>query len=443
MPGYQQRYRNMMLTSSVADPGSQQVMVRAVCEGSVVPSTMFPVTVTDGTHELQMTGMADALKIGTPTDYVRPTVSHKTAQHIADLLGMVVPTAKMMDAMADQAPFQVQSYSPPYLIDPKRSDGVGGGNFVRSEKVAGTIERSRTSMEEESDRIDQFLQHFGIPLGQPLLPGTAINQVGKVWITDVRLLQPAALKYGKETGINYGFWDTHAPRQSISSKKYKVWQRPGAFHDFKHTDYSQRLVLFNRKAAIRGGKYGPNWVTVDLDDVGLDKDTAGLINTGGIPMAIRHPWMPRFQKSDCQTMVASGPGGSGGGGAGKPTGPGGGGSPSKPPPKPGGGVAASKVTEVQYWLVGTDILSANTPATGLYLRSSAGKRPPTTDEDRAAVGELRRLASARGGRGTYEVRKMVWPLSQLPNGVPDLRIQQTTLDRFTLGGIVPPGGANV
>jgi len=444
MPGYRQRYRNMMLTSSVADPGSQQAMVRAVCERSVVPPAMFPVTVTDGTHELQMTGMADAMRIGSPTDYVRPTVSHKTAQHIADLLGMVVPTPKMMDAMADQAPFQVQSYSPPHILDPKRADGVGGGNFVRSERVAGTIQRSRVSMEEESDRIDAMLQHFGVPIGQPLPPGTAINQVGKVWVTDVRLLHPDALKYGKETGINYGFWDTRGPRPSISSKKYKVWQRPGAFHDFTHTDYSQRLVLFNPTAAIRGGKYGPNWVTVDLDDIGLDEDTAGLINTGGIPMAIRHPWLPVFQKADCQTMIASGPGGGGGGkpsGGGKtppvvplPT------TPTKPPPS---ALAASKVTEVQYWLVGTDVLSANSPAAGAYLRSPAGKRPPTTDEDRAAVGELRRIASARGGRGTYEVRKMVWPLSQLPNGVPDLRVQQATLDRFTLGGIVPPGGANV
>lgn len=433
----------MILAKHIAEAGSQHAIVRAVCDGSFLTPDVFPVTLTDGVHELQLTGTSDAIRIGSPNDYVRPVVTHRTAQAIADLMGMVVPSAKMMDAMADQAPIQLQSYSAPHAIDPKRLDGISGGNFVRSERVAGTIRMDRASMEEESDRIDRMINAVtGIPMGSPLPPGLAINQVGKVWITDPVLLFPEALTYGKESGVNYGFWDTAAPRPSMSSKKYKVWQRPGTFHDWDHGDYSQRLVLFNRKGAIRGGKYGSSWKTVDIDDIAKDKATAGLLFVGGTPMAMRHPWLPVFERGDCHTMVASGPGGKGGGGV-----PSGGG--NKPPPVPGvptpkpEPVVASKATEVQYWLVGIDVLGAASPAAGMYLRHDSVRRPPTPEQDAAAASELRTLAQRSQSRGGFEVRKMVWPLDRLPGGIPDLRVSQVVLDRFTLGGIVPGGGANV
>lgn len=292
-------YAARMSEQNVASKASQQAIVDAACEGSVLPISFVPVKVSDGDHELLMFGMGDALKIGNADDYVRPNVSHETAQKLADILSLVVPTATMMDALADQAPLQVDAMAP-HLIDPRRSDGVGGGNFIRSEPVPGSIEMSRGSMEEESTRMDAMLRELGVDTPAILPPGMGLNQVGKVWITAHKA------KGSKPLGVNYGFYSKKGPRSAMRSSKWRVWQQPGTFHGAGHADYSQRAVFFSPMAQIRGGDYGNEWVDIDLDVVATKPSLAHLVHHEKLPMKLRHPLLPRYDRECRGAAIANG-----------------------------------------------------------------------------------------------------------------------------------------
>lgn len=292
--GYREHYRDRINEKNVAR--SQDVIVDAVCKGDFLPLILYPVTVKRGPYEATLFGASDALAIGKAGDSVRVNVSHEAIQAIADVLRMVVPTPTLLDAMADQAPIQVDVMS--LNLDKKRYDGKEGSDLTRP------ITSTRAAMEEESARIDALRK--GAPLSVP------INSTGKTWVTTTALLTPAMLNRGKESGINYGFYSKAGPRPAIASKKWKVYQRGGdgpygSEHTWRHTDYSQRGRLFSRLVLIKGGKYGPDPVNVDIDKIATDPETASLVHFKGTPMPMRHPRLPKFAcKSGSQFMPGSG-----------------------------------------------------------------------------------------------------------------------------------------
>lgn len=207
-----------------------------------------------------------ALQVGEPCDFFRPNVSHPTAQRIADLLwdqpkadapdGVVLPTAKIMDAAAKVADVIVD----PCLQSPAADMG------------------STKRMLEHSECVDKSI---GNKTG-------LTNQEGKGWANTVKL------KGRPQLSANYGLYAAGARYRGVLG--LQLWQPgPGTAHisgigstaaPQGYTDYSQvleRLVRVDMWVEGRG--------MMDIHEVAAHRDLAWLISTEG-PLSLRHPGVP-------------------------------------------------------------------------------------------------------------------------------------------------------
>ena len=71
--------------------------------GSLIQWPLVPVTFTDGTQTLTIFVASDYLAVGEPGDVVRLPLTPLTAQKIADVFGMLLPTPKMVKGIHEQA----------------------------------------------------------------------------------------------------------------------------------------------------------------------------------------------------------------------------------------------------------------------------------------------------------------------------------------------------
>ena len=230
------------------------------------------------TASVQM--MSDALHLGEPGDSVRVTVSHRTAQAIADLLDLRMPTQWLADRNDDAA---VERRDPQVWL-----------------KTEGATSDVRT-MELDSDAITEVC-------GKSC---TWISGPWKIWINSPRLMQPQAELFGKNTAINYGGWSKLAP--SASTGKRNVYQSPGGRHPIDHVDESQKFWAVDDLVLITWGKEGEDITDLmSLDQVAQHPDLWPLVSHTG-PILMRHPWIP-----PCVSLEEGGscPGGFSGGGGG-------------------------------------------------------------------------------------------------------------------------------
>ncbi len=185
--------------------------------------------------------MSDALRIGG----VRVNVSATTAQQIADELGAMLPTAKVVDTAWEQAAIRCR----PALRKPDA-------------RMADT-----SAMVAHSEAIDaQVKGRSGL-----------VRTVGKDWILHHRLVGKANL------ACNYGWHDAKALYTSWSG--LKVWQPVGTAHDRHHTDYSQTCSLMRDTMLVDG-------VTVPVAEVLRDPNLAELVNYEGVLTIARMPGVP-------------------------------------------------------------------------------------------------------------------------------------------------------
>lgn len=275
---------------STATPLVQGAIRKAVRAGDVVPIAWAWVVVHHGPYRCAFEVATDALKIGVPGDSVRPNVSGRTWQEIADVLDLRVASAVILDAVQQQAinPIDVAGNKLPS----RRFDGAVGSDLVRP------ITSSLGAMIEESQRVDELVD------GGPA-PGFLAGVTGKGWLPDQRLNDLAALAklaaqlgypfYGEQTAVNYGFFSRSGPRAPVTSiPPWKLYQGPGIAHDLSHCDYSQRGErLIKPFCQIGGGKYGTGTPSeMPVDYIANDPDTAGLYHYNGKPGPARHPWIP-------------------------------------------------------------------------------------------------------------------------------------------------------
>lgn len=267
---------------SVASPLVQGALISAVRARDVVQPLFLPVVVRRGGRAATFYVAHDDLRIGTAADACYPCVSQLTAQTMADALGARVASALILDALAAQAEIPIDVMG--NKLPPRRFDGTQGTDLIRP------ITSSFGAMEEESERL-----HSLVLRGSPQSASRLVGPGGKAWIPDGRLNNLAALKaaaaaskwpyYGRETGVNYGFFSRSAPSPPVSSvPPWRVYQRPGIAHDWRHADYSQR---------------GPRLVALacELDGYPTTVDELALelapelyhYGVGGPP---RHPWVP-------------------------------------------------------------------------------------------------------------------------------------------------------
>lgn len=215
----------------------------------------------DGTS-LKITVMRDALKV----DGVRVAVNAREMQQIADLLGCMLLTPKVVDLIYQQA---VLRFDPVVRAD---------GNIV-----------AFSTSKRVSALIDGIIAHRG---GDP---GGLIDSIGKYWVLHNHLSNVASLRFGKSTCCNYG-WLSEGGYYSAETKGLKCWQSPGFQHDDSHVDPSQLVRLMKRKAVLwRPCK--PEEV-VDLADVLRDPELCSLVNSDGPLTYLRVATVPEPEAAD-------------------------------------------------------------------------------------------------------------------------------------------------
>jgi hypothetical protein len=265
----------------------QGLILEALCKGDH-PSmaATFPVEVTSGDYSAIFHVSSDALRIGSDDDYVRPIVSHRTLQAAADALGMVVPTAHILSALADQAPAQIDAAGDE--ISGKRATGSRGTgrDLIRPESASGQLPTSVDVQDEESDRLDALSTKL-LGMASPI-PGSALNQIGKTWVS--------SSKATGAKGVNFGFFSRIIGAGSKTPGGWNIIQPEGTAHSVDHTDYSQRGVLMGPSAWVRGGKYGDDPRIVSVQDLATDPATAPLVwGPGGAPRPVRHPGLAPYR----------------------------------------------------------------------------------------------------------------------------------------------------
>ena len=269
--------------------GNQDWILDQVRAGNFVAPEFRSLSLPHPTDPLVVGGvrvMADALHLGEPGDSMRVTVSHRTAQAIADLLGLRLMTTRVADAR-DKA-------SVP-KIEPQ---------FLATEGAPSDV----THMVMHSKAIDAAAGKSPLTIGTP----------GKLWINSKRLSNPAGERFGKQTAINYGGYTkgqatpqgTAGPRPAVGgiAGTRNVWQQPGGAHDVDHVDESQTFLAMQPEMLVTWGEDSQFW---NADDVALHDQLWPILSNEG-PVSMRHPWLAR-----CMSLADGGDcfiGGGGGGG---------------------------------------------------------------------------------------------------------------------------------
>lgn len=199
----------------------------------------------EGGASLRVSVMRDGLKV----DGVRVAANALDLQAIADLLGCVLLTTKVIDLIYQQASLR---------FDPVvRADGNIVANST-SKRVSALIDA-------------QIARRGGDP-------GGLIDSIGKYWVLHNHLSDVGALRYGKQTVCNYG-WLSESGYYPAETRGLKCWQPPGFQHDEHHVDPSQIVRLMRRKATlVRPGLADEE---LDLLNVLQDPALAPLINHQG------------------------------------------------------------------------------------------------------------------------------------------------------------------
>lgn len=189
-----------------------------------------------GGHRYAIRFASDALKI----DGVRVNVSHATAQRIADVLGLWLPTSKISDLIHASASV---------VLRPK----LGAPDSAMA-STARMLQHSRLVDVDLRGRIDG---------------GGHVSTVGKDWVNTSRL------EGRPDRAANYGWHDTAAPNG-------KVWQTVGLAHDRDHVDYSQTLRLVARQAGVDGE-------LIDIAELAAHPVHHGAVSDEGPLRVLRHP----------------------------------------------------------------------------------------------------------------------------------------------------------
>jgi hypothetical protein len=131
-------------------PEREQRIAKEIISGNVPDSlrTLYPVSVTselaEMTNQITFYATADYLAIGSTADYLLTPLSPQTAQRIADALGGVLPTSKMVDLIYQAAHTQL----PPSPIPPSPAmtslEVFSNHNAVIHQQLATTGDSSQS-----------------------------------------------------------------------------------------------------------------------------------------------------------------------------------------------------------------------------------------------------------------------------------------------------------
>lgn len=210
-------------------------------------------------HQLYISVFRDALKIGG----IRYPATAKQLQQIADVLGCMLLTPKVVDLIWLQASLQFNAIT----------------------QVNGKIVAA-CNAKDVSEAIDKKIERLG---GDP---GGIIASVGKYWVLVNRLSYWPSLKYKKQACCNYGWMSSSAPYRAVTPI-IKLWQTPGFRHNDSHVDPSQVIRLMYRFAHLIRNDGSES--TVDLQNIATDPELCHLISHEGPLKYLRQISVPEPQ----------------------------------------------------------------------------------------------------------------------------------------------------
>lgn len=240
-----------------ASDARENRILQAVAEGNYAAIEWAEVRSEANGHVCVMTVATDAFKIG-KVDPVRITCTQPTAQRIADMLGSVLPTAKMSDLRWAQAKNKLPPLTQP--ADPSERAAHG---------YSPTMSDNGSVLRHHDDVEKAIAGRKGIS-----------EPVGKNWRCTNKL------KGQPSISSNYGLYDPGAPSMAATAAGGHLWQpEPGTKHNNKHHDYSQVVVLWRREVFVDGVAY-------DIEEVSGDPELCWLVSSEGVIWAMRHASVP-------------------------------------------------------------------------------------------------------------------------------------------------------
>lgn len=198
---------------------------------------------------------------GKTYDGVRLPVTAPEMQQIADVLGCMMLTPKVVDLIWTQAATQFESVV----------------------NVSGQIV-AVADIHKVHEAVEKALAAAG---GDK---GGVIDSVGKYWVVCNAMLAGKFAAQNRQA-VNYG-WPTksHGNGPGVTGK-VNVWQTIGTAHDVGHFDPSQTIRLMYRTAMLlRAGS--ADWEEVDLYDLAKDPELSYLISHEGPMKIVRQQGVP-------------------------------------------------------------------------------------------------------------------------------------------------------
>lgn len=207
----------------VACEEREQAILEAVRDGLALPTEWCDVPTSHGEHAGMLRVGADVLRVGEPGDFVRVSLSARTAQRVCDLCGWTLPTTRICDLLWKAA----------RKVEPALQPATGSERLLRGYSADMSDTEAMARHSEDVTR-----------LAGPE-PGLFEN-AGKHWVLSNSLLKRAG------RAANYGWFTATAPY--FGPGGLPMWQTLGLFHNLDHVDYSQTLRPVTEYMLVDGEK---------------------------------------------------------------------------------------------------------------------------------------------------------------------------------------------
>ncbi|MDI1477591.1 hypothetical protein [Polyangium sp. y55x31] len=229
-----------------AGPERENAILNAIERGDMAPVSWAPVRNEAAGHKITLLVSSDALRIRTADGPLRVSVTARTMQRIADMLGCVLPTVRICDLIWEQAAVKITPCIYPANDLMATTARMIEYDAAVSQKVAG-----RSGL---------------------------VENVGKNWCISNRLLGQEGM------AANYGFYASEPRYRSGTNGlgPYHLWQPLGTRHSMDYVDYSQTIRLVSRTCYVDGEKR-------DLVDILTDPTLAALVSDDGPLKLVRLP----------------------------------------------------------------------------------------------------------------------------------------------------------
>lgn len=218
----------------------------------------LPITSVYNGHAARFWVSGDAMKV----DGVRVNVTAMLQQQIADIIGAMLPTPRIVDLIYMEADIVLQPMPMP-------------------------ITSSTVAMVDQSRKIDAAV--VKVVGSIDAAKGRIVSTVGKTWVVANGLLTHPGMaeNYGWHfRGATFGgkAWEVNASlaKDPVTGQYLRLIQGEGWFHSSSHTDYSQNALFVLTKAELDGA-------TVDINSILSDPSLAPLANHNGVLRVLRQP----------------------------------------------------------------------------------------------------------------------------------------------------------